>query len=114
MKKINFLFIVLIPIMFSCNKDNIDVPDGTPSCIKKMIKNGDLSCFGEIIEYEFNGEKIYNLEEDSSCEIIYSLPSIEVYLNKDCETAFSQADSIYIEFVKNRTNKIVIWEKNIK
>ena len=38
--------------------EKVDVPKGTPKCIKKKIKN-DSGCLQSVYEYNYVGEKVY-------------------------------------------------------
>ena len=50
------VLLTLLPLAFgSCQK--VDVPKGTPRCIKKLIK--EASCVKEVYKYQYAGEEVY-------------------------------------------------------
>lgn len=70
MKKIGFLYILLIILSVSACK-KFDIADGTPECIEQLIKdfNSETDCIVavDVRKYEFQGGEVY-LFNPGDCE----------------------------------------------
>lgn len=98
----------------SCEK--IDVPKGTPKCIKNKIKkDNDKSCLDKVYEYDYAGKKVY----------LFTYPCPEgclTLIDENCNDVKDvNGNSICVctiggtncsnDFINNRTNEKLIWQK---
>jgi hypothetical protein len=59
-KNWRYLITFLLPwliVASSCQK--VDVEKGTPGCIKKKIRKGEIRCVSEIKRYTYHGQTVY-------------------------------------------------------
>ena len=69
MKKQNILIMTFLSILLfgvflsflGCEK--IDVPEGTPKCIKDKIKKEKDKCLDKVYEYDYTGKKVFILNQ---------------------------------------------------
>jgi len=106
------IFLGFTLIFTSCEK--IDVPKGTPSCIKKKIRKS--ICLDKVYEYDYDGEKVYVFETSAdcidagrgglysaNCEVLCNSPILGGWIGKDTSYCYN--------FETNRTNKKLIWSR---
>ena len=106
---INTFFAVLIFFPFiGCEK--VDVPKGTPKCIKKEIKeNKDRESLASVYAYEWNGETVYYFDYqdypgsyllDEECNALCAGGYVSSWQSAPCK-----------DFFNERTNEKLIWQK---
>ena len=107
-----FVFVTLI----GCKK--INVPDGTPNCIKKKIRqiqsDGVANPPSSVWKYDFHGETVYYIPA-RCCDI-----GSQLY-DKNCNQICSpdggisgSGDGNCPDFFKDRTNEQLIWQDERK
>lgn len=97
-------------LMGSCEK--IDVPKGTPKCIKKKIKEENSKCLDKVYEYSYQGETVYLFVPANCPDALYTL------YNKNCNLICSPSgglsgngDGKCPDFYQQATNKQLIYSK---
>lgn len=106
--------------LFACGCTKVDVPKGTPKCIKQEIKETikNKTCLKNVHEYDYNGRKVYFFQDDAKqCSEAcgYLMDENCLYLKGSngtsiCGCAFGQLINCN-DFFQNRTNEKLIWEK---
>ena len=71
----HFLTLLILIYFSSCQK--VDVPKGTPKCIKQAIRNGEVS---KVDKYSFQGEDVYVYDDVAIC-----CDQTFLVVNDDCE-----------------------------
>lgn len=108
---------LILAVMLSfggCKK--IDVPKGTPKCIKEKIKKDkEKNCLSTVYEYDYLGKKVYFFS--------YSCPEgCLVLLDENCKDVKDMNGTLICictfggtscssDFMNNRTNEKIIWQK---
>ena len=103
----NKLLCILLLVALSgsaCKK--LDVPKGTPACVKQRIKEmkeAKGKCLDRVYSYDWQGQKIYRFVKcdgffgfyDEKCKIIClnSIPLIPDPSIPDCSTVLTQAEN---------------------
>ena len=94
----------------SCAK--VDVPKGTPRCIKKLIKDREDHCLKAVYKYRYQGTEVYLFLPDGCPD----LPSVAY--NEKCGHICNpdgglsgNGDGICPEFFSNITDEELIWFK---
>ncbi|HOS84751.1 MAG TPA: hypothetical protein PK199_07535 [Bacteroidales bacterium] len=106
--------LILLIVVIACNK--VDVPQGTPSCIRKKIKEDNIhNCLDSVYRYNYLGKDVY-LFVYPCPEGCYSL--IDEHCNSILDStgvamcscswggAFCNND-----FIEKRSHKQLIWSK---
>ncbi|MCF6184906.1 MAG: hypothetical protein L3J56_09855 [Bacteroidales bacterium] len=112
MKKIIVRLLVLFLVLGNGACKKIEVPKGTPSCIKKEIRKHE-DCISKVVKYEYHGKIVYLFEPiaDPSCS--YSV------FDDDCNYVCSPSggitgngDGLCPDFYQDAIEKEIIWSKN--
>ena len=102
--------IYFITTVTSCAK--VDVPKGTPKCIKKLIKEREDHCLKEVYKYRYEGSDVYLFVPDGCPD----LPSV-VYSDKCGHVCnpdgglSGNGDGRCPDFFSQITNEEFIWSK---
>jgi hypothetical protein len=96
--------------MGSCEK--IDVPKGTPYCIKKKIRQENDQCLDKVYEYTYQGETVYLFVPKNCPDALYKL------YNENCDLICSPSGGIFgmgdgkcPDFYQKATNEKLIYSK---
>lgn len=107
-----FNLIILFTVFFCVSCSKLDVPNGTPHCIKSKIRKfskNDLST-GEVWQYDFNGKVVYYFPPQC-CDRMSALYDSKCNLLCHPDGGFSGGgDGNCNDFFKNRTNGKLIWK----
>lgn len=104
---------LLLATLSSCEK--IDVPKGTPSCIKKQIRearSNDHSCHDMVYRYDYKGETVYLFTDDGNCA-----DALTLIYDEDCKLICSmggingEGNGQCPDFHQQATNKELIWQE---
>jgi hypothetical protein len=104
-----FVFFLLIGNI-ACKK--VDVPKGTPSCIKKEIRKHE-ECISNVIKYEYQGKTVYLFEPASapSCSYIVYDENCD-YLCSPSGGIDGNGDGKCPDFYQTAIKKEIIWTNN--
>ena len=96
----------------SCQK--LDLPKGTPSCIKKeirkILKEGKRNPPAEVWEYKYEGQTVYYIPP-YCCDIMSVLLDDQCNIICHPDGGFNGGgDGKCIDFSKNRTEGKLIWK----
>lgn len=112
MKKILITILLLCLSLFIASCEKIDVPKGTPKCIKKKIKEENDKCLDKVYEYTYKGETVYLFVPANCPDYLYYL------YNEKCELICSPAggvsgngDGKCTDFYQQASNMKLIYSK---
>ena len=98
----------------SCEKN--DILKGIPDCLRNKIEAEESWCLEKVYRYSYNSGTVYFLFYpcvescwrliDENCNIVKDLEDNQVC---SCDLNGSHCSS---DFINNRTNEKLIWEKN--
>ena len=114
LKQIGIVLILPAIMLASCKK--IDLPDGTPKCVKKKIKKlrkDDCPSVETVYQYSFQGQTVYvfnpkNCGADLTSEVI----------NDNCETVCwlggntGSTTCNGVDFYKEASGEKLLWEND--
>jgi hypothetical protein len=111
MKYNAFLISMLIGfslLTISCEK--IDVPKGTPRCVKKKIRKENDKCLDKVFKYNYQGDDVYLFVPGNCPDALYEL------YDGNCNLICSPSGGISGEgdgecpgFFEEATGEVVIW-----
>ena len=97
-------------LMGTCEK--IDVPKGTPKCLKKKIRQENDKCLDKVFEYTYQGEVVYLFVPANCPDALYNL------YNENCDLICSPSGGISgngdgkcADFYQQATNEKLIYSK---
>ena len=107
---VSFLLGMLLSFS-SCEK--IDVPKGTPKCIKQRIKEEvkNNSCLEKVYDYDYNGQKVYFFVHYNCPDAADGL--LDEHCNRICSFGgiSGQGSGSCPNFYQERKNEKLIWQK---
>ena len=104
------ILIGIILIFSSCEK--IDVPNGTPRCIKQKIRQEKDGMLDKVYKYDYNGEVVYEFRPQ-----INTPDGASYVYNANCDLicwmggSSGQGDGQCPDFGEQATNQELIWSQ---
>jgi hypothetical protein len=94
------------------SSEKIDVPKGTPKCIKKKIRQENDKCLYKVYEYTYQGKIVFLFVPANCPDALYD------FYNENCDLICSPSGGISsncdgkcTDFYHQTTNEKLIWSK---